>query len=118
MREQIIELTDGSKMSVKVNFGTLYYLSEVKGNELAERLDKKKKKKQKISYFENMQFAAKIIYAILRSNGKLVTFDEAMALVPVDTEQIEKVVDVYRTEIERLKKKQESKQKMKNFVQK
>ena len=118
MREQIIELTDGSKMSVKVNFGTLYYLSEVKGNELAERLEKKKKKNQRISDFENMQFAAKIIYAILRSNGKLVTFDEAMALVPVDTEQIEKVVDVYRTEIERLKKKQESKQKMKNFVQK
>lgn len=118
MKEQIIELTDGSRMSVKVNFGTLYYLSEVKGNELAERLERKKKKGQRVSDFENMQFASKIIYAILRSNGKLVTFDEALSLVPVDTEQIEKVVDVYRLEIERLKKKQESKQKMKKFAQK
>lgn len=118
MREQIITLTDGSKMSVKVNFGTLYYLSEVRGNELAEKLERKKKKNQKISDFENMQFAAKVIYAILRSNGKLVTFDEALMLVPVDTEEIEKVVDVYRTEVERLKKKQESKKQMKKFVQK
>lgn len=118
MKEQFIDLTDGTRLSVKVNFGTMYYLTQIGGNALAKKLEKKQKKKQKFSEFEQMEFAAKVIYAILRSNGKEVTFDEAMSLMPTDIDNMKKVVDAYEAEVKKLKKKRESKKRMKNFAQK
>lgn len=118
MKGQLIELTDGTRMEVKVNFGTLYYLQKIGGTRLAKSMDKKQKKQQKLSDDEQMTFAAKVIYAILRSNGKQVTFDEALMLMPSDTESIKKIVDVYSEELERVKKKEATKAQMKTFTQK
>lgn len=118
MKENFIELTDGTRLSAKVNFGTLYYLSQSGGNALARKIEKKQKKKQKPSEFEQMEFTAKIVYAILRSNGREVTFDEALALMPPDIDNMRKIIDVYEEEVKKLKKKRESKKQMKKFVQK
>lgn len=118
MKEQFIELTDGSRLAAKINFGTLYYLNQSGADQLAKKIDKKQKRKQKISDRENMEFAAKVVYAILRSNGKEVTFDEAMMLMPPDEEAIQKIIDVYSEEMERRKKKQKAKAQMKRFAQK
>lgn len=118
MKEQLIELTDGSRMNVKVNFGTIYYLTQIGGNILAKKIEKKQNKNQKISEFEQMEFVAKVVYAILRSNGREVTFDEALALMPPDVDNMKKIIDAYEEEVKKLKKKQESKKQMKKFVQK
>ena len=115
MNEQFINLTDGTRLSVKVNFGTMYYLTQVGGNTLARRIEKKRKRNQKASESEQMEFTAKVIYAILRSNGKEVTFDEALMLMPSDVDEMKKVIKAYEAEVKKLKKKQESKKKMKDF---
>lgn len=31
MKEEFIELTDGTRLQVRINFGTLYYLQKCKG---------------------------------------------------------------------------------------
>ena len=116
MGGQFVELTDGSRIEVKMNFGTLYYLQQIGGYELARQIEKKQKRKKTVSESESMEFAAKIVYAILRSNGKEVTFDEALTLMPPDTSSINLVIEAYEKELEKRKKKQESKQNMKNFT--
>ena len=117
MNEQFIELTDGTRLAAKINFGTLYYLNRIGGDKLAKKLDLKEKKKLHISDSERMEFAAKVIYAILRSNGRQVTFDEALMLVPIDEDSIQALINAYSDELEKIKKKQESKVKMKSFAQ-
>ena len=62
-----------------------------------------------------MEFTAKVIYAILRSNGKEVTFDEALMLMPTNVDAMKKVIKAYEKEVEKYKKKQESKTMMKEF---
>lgn len=118
MKERVIQLTDGTRLSIKVNFGTMYHLTMCGGNELAQKIEKKKKKNHKISDREQMEFTGKVVYAMLRSNGREVTYDEALALMPTDLEEMKKVIDAYEAEVKKLKKKQESKQKMKKFAQK
>lgn len=118
MKEQFIELTDSTRLSVKVNFGTMYYLTQIGGSALARRIEKKQKKKQKPSESEQMEFTAKVIYALLRSNGREVTFDEALMLMPPDVDSMKKVIKAYEKEVEKLKKKQESKKNMKEFTKK
>ena len=116
MGGQFVELTDGSRIEVKINFGTLYYLQQIGGYALARHIEKKQKQKKKVSEEAGMEFAAKIIYAVLRSNGKEVTFDEALSLMPPDTSSISQVIEAYEKELEVRKKKQEAKQKMKEFA--
>lgn len=116
MNGQFVELTDGSRIEVKMNFGTLYYLQQIGGYKLARQIEKKQKKNKQVSECESMEFAAKIIYAILRSNGKEVTFDEALTLMPPDTSSINLVIEVYERELDKRKKKQESKQNMRSFT--
>ena len=118
MNGQIIDLTDGTRLEVKVNFGTLYHMQKCGGADLARRLSKKQKKKQRITDNENMEFSAKVIYALLRSNGKQITFDEALELMPSDTDSITSVVKAYNAELERIKKKEDAKKAMKMISQK
>jgi len=115
MNGQFVELTDGSRIEAKMNFGTLYYLQQIGGYTLARKIENKQKQKKKVSESESMEFAAKIIYAILRSNGREVTFDEELSLMPPDTESVQNVITVYEEELKKRKKKQESAQKMRNF---
>lgn len=118
MKGQIVQLTDGTSMEIKVNFGTMYYLQKCGGKQLVTKLQKKQKEKKRLSETEQMEFGAKVIYAMLRSNGKEVTFDEALTLMPADTDSMEAVINAYNDEVERIKKKEASKQKMKKYTQK
>ena len=114
--ENFINLLDGTRIEAKFNFGTLYYLEQSGGSKLAERLEEKEKRGEIPTDMEFMKMAAKIIYAVLRSNGKKVTEDEAMSLVPPDTEEIENIVRIFETELEKHKKKESAKANMKNVM--
>ena len=106
MKENFIDLTDGTRLSVRVNFGTIYYLQKQKG---FYRIQKKaEKNKKKLTEEESFELAAYVIYAILRSNGKTVGFDEALSLVPPDTEQLEKVLQVFQEEYDLYVKKKQA----------
>lgn len=107
MKEHYIDLTDGTRISVRVNFGTIYYLQKQKG---FYRIQKKAEKKpKKLTQAESFEIAADVIYAILRSNGRNVTFDEAISLVPTDPEQIEQVLGAFQEEYDRYAKKKQAK---------
>lgn len=106
MRGHLVSLTDGTKLEVKVNFGTIYYLQKTKG---FTRAAKKVEKKQELTESESLDMAANIIYALLRSNGKKVGFDEAISLVPPDPEDIEAVLTAFQEEYEGYSKKKQAK---------
>ena len=78
---KMIRLTDGTVIEAKMNFGTIYYLDQIGGSKLGRRIDKLEKI-GKATDSDKMNFAAKLIYAMVRSNGRKVTFDEALQLVP------------------------------------
>ena len=103
--DNFITLTDGTRLEVKVNFGTIYYLTKCGGDKLSKKIAKKQKQKKEATDYEKMEMSAKIIYAILRSNGKKVTFDEALELVPPDLEDLEKIVKAFEESLEKNKKK-------------
>lgn len=118
MKGELIDLMDGTRLEVKVNFGTLYYLQKNGAMGLMKRIDKKNKKNKKPDDNEMMEVSAQIIYALLRSNGRNITFDEAISLIPPDMESIKKIMDTYKKEVEKLKKKQNAQKGMKEFTQK
>ena len=107
MTEHFIDLTDGTRLAVKVNFGTIYYMQKQKGY---YRLAKKAGDDSKsLSDTENFELAAYIIYALLRSNGRTVTFDEALSLMPPDAKSIEAVMDSFQSEYDGYSKKKAAK---------
>lgn len=119
MTDRFIDLTDGSRLEAKINFGTLYYLQNNGGSSIAKRIDAKKKKtKREPSDNDKMEFTARVIHAILRSNGRQVTFDEALMLMPPDPECMQAIIDAYQEEMEKIKKKQDARNQMKTFSQK
>ena len=113
-------LTNGELLAVKVNFLTLYLIKKQGIDKDSITLENREKKLAKIEdkksreYFtlkdkiESMQLevASKMIYVILRSNGKMVTFEEALMLCPMDTEEIQKLIMSFKTEMEKVKKKE------------
>lgn len=107
MEKHLVELMDGSRIEVRVNFGTIYYMQKRKG---FYKLSKKVEKNQKLSESESFEMAAVIIYALLRSNGKEVTFDEAMSLMPPGLEEIECVLKSFEEEYKKYNKKKRAKQ--------
>lgn len=102
-----IELVDGTRLEAKVNFGTIYYLQKTKG---FYGIAKKVERKKKLSQLESFEMAAGIIFALLRSNGKTVTFDEALALVPPDTDEIQAILQQFQEKYEKYSKKKRAKQ--------
>lgn len=107
-------VTDGTVIEAKMNFGTIYYLDQIGGSKLGRRIDKLEKI-GKATDSDKMNFAAKLIYAMVRSNGRKVTFDEALQLVPPDPTELLEVVEAYQKEVDKIKKKEESKAQMKAF---
>ena len=113
-------LTNGELLAVKVNFFTLYLIKKQGIDKDSITLENREKKLAKIEnkksreYFtlkdkiESMQLevASKMIYVILRSNGKMVTFEEALMLCPMDTEEIQKLIMSFKNEMEKVKKKE------------
>ncbi|WP_075679133.1 hypothetical protein [Roseburia sp. 831b] len=108
MDEKAIHLTDGTVLDVKVNFATLYYMNKMKLQNFIEKED--------MTDDENMEVAARLIYVILRSNGRNVTMDEAMILTPMDIDDIKEVFDEFGEKVKTLKKKQQAKQDMKKMM--
>ena len=107
MTDHFIDLTDGTRLDIKVNFGTLYYLQKTKGfNRLAKKTEKAP---NKMTGRESMDMCANIIYAILRSNGRSVTFDEALALMPPDPEELKEVLKGFQENYEKYAKKKAAK---------
>lgn len=103
MTEHFIDLTDGTRLDIKVNFGTLYYLQKTRGfNKLAKKIEKAP---EKMTDSENMDACADVIYAILRSNGRSVTFDEALALMPPDPEELKVLLKGFQENYEKYAKK-------------
>lgn len=110
MTGYFINLTDGTRLEAKLNFGTIYHLQKCKGFYRITRKMRKAEKKgipkeKALTEAESFDMAADIIYAILRSNGKQVTFDEALALVPPGAEEIESLLDAFQEEYDEYNKK-------------
>ena len=53
-----------------------------------------------------MEIAKHLIYIILRSNGKKIDEEEAMLLIPADSDEIEKLLNDFKEKMEKLKKKE------------
>lgn len=102
MKSKLIELTDGSKLEVKVSFYTLY-LVKMNG------IDKKIDGKSELTDDENMELAGKLIYIILRSNGLKVDEEEAMMLTPMDASSIQDIFDEFEKRLNEYKKKEQAK---------
>lgn len=112
MKEYFVNLTDGTRLPVNVNFGTLFYLQKAKGY---YRIAKKwQKNSEKVTEEEKFEMAANIVYAVIRSNGRTVTFDEALSLMPPDTDQIEGLLKAFQARYEKYSKKKQAGQKLKN----
>ena len=107
MKEHLINLTDGTKLAVNVNFGTLYWFQKAKVSEFVGL-------ERELTDEEKIEQAARMIYAILRSNGRNVTFDESLILVPMDTKEIEKLFNEFKFKMENFKKKEKSKEYMRS----
>lgn len=103
MDEKLIELTDGTKLDVKVNFYTLYLIQK-------NNLDKLLNKEDFLTDDEKTDVAAKLIYIILRSNGMKVDEEEAMMLTPMDPVVIREIFDEFGQKVEKYKKKEQTKQ--------
>ncbi len=98
-----IRLSDGSLIEVKINFLTIKLLNSLK-------LEKLQKQMQKSPNNKELEFEAvgKLIYAILRSNGKKVDEEEAMMLIPADDSTLSQLITEFSEKMEKFKKKQEN----------
>ena len=78
--------------------------------ETVEKVEKAKDKaKPALTERESFDAAADVIYAILRSNGRAVTWEEAMCLVPPDPSGLEGVLNGFQEEVEKYHKKKAAK---------
>ena len=114
MKEHFIDLTDGTRLEVKVNFGTLYFLQKCKGfYRISKKMEKAEKSKDvgktALTERESFDAAADVIYAIVRSNGRAVTWEEAMCLVPPDPSGLKEVLDGFQEEVKKYHKKKAAK---------
>lgn len=105
MKHRSIRLTDGSNLKININFGTLYYIKK-------EHLDGLMAKED-LSEDEEFELTAKLIYVILRSNGRTVTFDEALMLCPLGTNEIKDMLTEFKNQLNDYKKKEAARKQMK-----
>ena len=113
MKEHFIDLTDGTRLGIKLNFATLYYLQKSKAfYSIVKRMKKAEQRgvpaEKVLKENESFELAANIIYAVLRSNGKNVTFDEALSLVPPDADDMRELLQGFQDEYERYRKKKQA----------
>lgn len=107
-----IRLTNGELLDVDINFLTLKLITKLKIAKLEKQLKETVDEDEREML--SMDIAGKMIYVILRSNGKKVDEEEAMMLIPADVEDIQKLFTEFGEKLEEFKKKEELKQKMKS----
>lgn len=95
-----IRLTDGTILEIKINFLTIKMLADLNIEKLSKGIEKNPSDKKSI------ELAGKIIYAIIRSNGRRVDEEDAMMLVPADDKVINQLFLEFKEKIEVFKKKQ------------
>lgn len=107
---KLVTLTDGTTLEVNINFATIYYMQKSHINRIIDKAKKRDKTKDinklKFTDDESMDMAAKMIYALMRSNGRQVTFDEALMLCPADTEEIKALFSEFDEKMKKYKKKE------------
>ena len=125
-----IRLSNGELISININFYTLKLLAQSDLHSLERKIDKLKEKlastksEEKIQDINNeinalsYEMIGKIIYIILRSNGKKVDEEEAMILIPGDVDEIENIFNEFFKKMEEFKKKEESKRQMREMMKK
>ena len=128
----MLHLEDGSTITAKVNFATIYHMYEcdrtprgkkIQGTscmDLMKRVENLEKSKKAVPEELQMQLAAKVVYAILRSNNVRVDFDEALVLTPIDVgegSEFDALLQEFKEKLDDFKKKQEARQKTKEFLE-
>lgn len=103
---QFIDLTDGTRLEIKISFATIYHMQMVDKNRLMNKKD--------LTDREKMVMSGNLIYAILRSNGKKVDFEEALELMPVDTKSVDTLLKAFDNQLDDYAKKKQSKTYMQN----
>lgn len=120
MEDEIL-LSNGELLQIKINFMTLYLIRKEKVDKATQRLKFKEtrlkgmKSKNSKEYRDlnekindqQMDIAAQMIYVILKSNKKNITFEDALMLCPADTSQIQKLIDSFAKQMEIIKKKED-----------
>lgn len=109
MNERVLHLTDGTTISAKVNFATLYYMKKSGVQSyIPEEGDPEED--------DALEIAARMLYVLLCSNGRPVTLQEALVLCPIDVDEVQAVFDDFRSRLEDYKKKQDAKQVTREFL--
>ena len=114
MKTNIVHLTDGTTMRANVNLGTLLYMEKFGLNEKMQEIEEMKKRKEEISGYEAIELTAKMAHVILLSNGRDVTFEVTLCLMPLDLYEIECVFKEFSQKLIKIKKKQIARSKMRN----
>ena len=102
-----IRLTSGELLEVNVNFLTLKLIMDNGIDKLEKKIAKAKNDDEKNQL--SMELASKMIYVILRSNGKKVDDEEALMLVPLAVEDIQNLFTEFGEKLNEFKKKEELK---------
>lgn len=121
MNERVLHLEDGTTIEAKVNFGTLYYMDQIRLFPLMKKIDALKKANKEVSDHDSIQLAAKMIYVLLRSNGRNCDLDEALVLTPLDIDEGSEFEAVFRDfseKIEKLEKKRVARESQREFLMK
>jgi len=96
---KLIKLANGENLEMNVNFLTLKIIMEAKLFE----------KEISDCPSEQIKIAGKLIYAVLYSNGKKISEDEALTLIPLGEEEtIFDLIDEFQKKVEQFKKKAET----------
>jgi hypothetical protein len=108
---KVIKLANGEALELNINFLTLKLVMESK------IIDEKETEEEKNDPIIQFQKTAKLIYFIMYSNGKKITEDDALQLVPIGTdEETEEVfltlIEEFQKRAENFKKKMEARQRL------
>lgn len=106
--KRVIYLTDGSALDIKVNFATIYWMNEIGMISNGEIKD--------LSGEDEIDIMAKLIYVILCSNGRRVSFEEAIELMPIDETAIQDTIEEFQIQMQRYNKKKEARSSMKKHI--
>jgi hypothetical protein len=108
MNEKVIHLEDGSTIEAKINFATMYYIEKRGVDKLIEKQDALKKEGKELPSDEQMDILAEMLYVILLSNGRKVTFEDALVLMPFDDYEFEQVLNDFADKIKAYEKKRKA----------